>query len=373
MKKRSGFTVIELLVVVSIIALLVGILLPAIGKARDQARMTISQANLRNLAAAHAAYAAEWNDRQFTLISDTIASYGPTAGDAFVEFSTRNNGVHHAPIRLGWAYDPFQGYGMWVFPLGGDAEGNYDLAQPIVFEGPLAAFGSFRLPNVGQFNRYVSGRFYDKVFYAPKDTIVMDTVEPAFDDPGEFSFEVEIPPELGFIPAWSSYCLSPAAMFSPDVMRRDDPDDPRSNGAIHDPWEMPGAFRTPAFSQSLYPSLKTHMLEHHWLQNANNGCNPAFVPGTYDGCEPYFFNHSWLSSPITLFYDGHIGSVGVRDAMRADGRMRAQTGNDNWGLWSKDTPFGANGYLQEYGYDQAATSFHILTTDGIRGRDVTDG
>jgi hypothetical protein len=56
--------------------------------------------------------------------------------------------------------------------------------------------------------------------------------------------------------------------------------------------------------------------------------------------------------------------------MRADGRMRQQTGNEDWGLWSKDTHWGEDGYLIEYGYDQAATSYHILTTDGIRGRDI---
>ncbi len=91
----------------------------------------------------------------------------------------------------------------------------------------------------------------------------------------------------------------------------------------------------------------------------------------YPGCEPYYFNHAWESSPGTLFYDGHVETVGVRQTMRADGRVRQQTGEDDWGLWSKDVdPWGADGYLIEIGYDRAATSFHILTTDGIRGRDI---
>jgi hypothetical protein len=212
----------------------------------------------------------------------------------------------------------------------------------------------------------LNGRFYDPVFYAPKDTVVQEAVAKLFEDPHEFS--VQYSASNTTTPFWSSYCLSPAAMFSPSVMRN------AEEGGWQNPWSLAGGFRSPAFSQALFPSLKTHMVEHHWLQQRRGNCNPGIDGGVFNGCEPYYFNHGWESVPVTLFYDGHIGQVGTRAAEAADKRMRAQTGNSDFGLWSHDTPLGGTpdgGYFMDVAYDFVATSFHILTTDGIRGRDVS--
>jgi len=51
----------------------------------------------------------------------------------------------------------------------------------------------------------------------------------------------------------------------------------------------------------------------------------------------------------------------------SDRRNQQQAG---YGLWTRDTSLGEDGYLIADGYDFAATGFHILTLDGIRGRDT---
>jgi prepilin-type N-terminal cleavage/methylation domain-containing protein len=357
-RTHRGFTIIELLVVVSIIALLVGILLPAIGKAREQAHLTKSQANLKQIGTAHVSYAAEYHDRQVTWCFDNLQTYGGagqfTGGGGQTGQHLSIPGLYHPLMVLGYG----QG-GIWHLILSAES------ITPYVWG---SNFGTFRIPNASALSRYMNGRFYDPIFYAPKDTAVISSVEKWWDHPNEY-----VENALTGGQKWPSYIMSPAAMFNPAVFMKNK----STNKYWTDPMTLATGYKSPSLSQATYPELKTHMIEHHWLQNRKRICNPAFTGGVYDGCTPYFFNASQESNAVALFYDGHIGMVGAETAQHDSQRTASQNGAGNAGLWSIDQPNlggyndnATGGYYMAQAFDWTSTSHTIFTIDGIKGRDL---
>ena len=80
---KRGFTLIELLVVIAIIALLIGILLPALGKARKAARLGICGSNLKQVGVAVNSYAADFQDK--------IASFSWNRGNYTTKYNDLRN------------------------------------------------------------------------------------------------------------------------------------------------------------------------------------------------------------------------------------------------------------------------------------------
>jgi prepilin-type N-terminal cleavage/methylation domain-containing protein len=79
----GAFTLIELLVVVAVVAMLIGILLPALGAARNAARLGVSMSNIRQLAVGSSSYSFDHRE--------------------------------HHPIRMSYSYGSVDGYTTWNF------------------------------------------------------------------------------------------------------------------------------------------------------------------------------------------------------------------------------------------------------------------
>jgi prepilin-type N-terminal cleavage/methylation domain-containing protein len=125
---RRAFTLIELLVVIAIIALLIGLLLPAIGKARNAGRLAVSLSNCRQLLTAFYAYRDDYKD----LLPMTLCYRGGnyTGWDTWSYggkdcAAAWGAGVEQGPLAGGVFDDP-----AYVRPLNQYVSPNLDLAPP---------------------------------------------------------------------------------------------------------------------------------------------------------------------------------------------------------------------------------------------------
>ncbi len=349
---KKAFTLIELLVVVAIIAVLVGILIPALSSAQNTARLVKSQANLRSLAQIQMAYAEEHDDS--LMVPFKIKGYRPGGGG----FGQRGWGVADkvgAPGRFSVEF----AYGF---------SGSSGYNSPWYTE--MYAFHWYSVVG-GWLNQ---GDYASEVQFAPSDRVLINRVQDLQDDP---------PPDWTLDRGYwdCSYILSPTIWFAPERYER--------NGRPSATRFNPGGSlaRRNRLSQVAYPSSKVLLWERFdWTKKERRATyrNPTigFDQPIDLGEEPYSPQwNNYDAEPSVATADGSVSRVKIRsifDRLYSDDPAVVRTYNPT-DEWDCSIDVLEDYSMHEDGFEIGNSSLDVgkgkypaffwATRDGIRGRD----
>lgn len=209
-RTKAGFTLIELLVVIAIISLLIGILLPALGKARNAGRQAISLSNIRQITTAAMVYREDYKG-----FLPMVLSYSPRGsvqmpGNALAGACT-------------WAYGGKNNNPIWAGSVGGAPAGAFDIEaadrplNPYLYPDitPDAPAGMVALPPQDP----ARSTLQMSVFRDPSDQATHqrnwpepDFRQSSYNDVGtsyhtNFKWFEELRIRLGFAAGWNFGCL----------------------------------------------------------------------------------------------------------------------------------------------------------------------
>ncbi len=144
----KGFTLVELLVVISIIAVLLGILMPALGSVRRQAKSIVCMSNIRQLSLAFVIYTDDYNGYAMPSVGSSGVYWW---GKKIV--SGVNAGIDHK-----------QGF-VWPYL-------KSELSASSVYQCPSQAFGSYNLqgkpPNQPDDPKWITSTYgYNGYYLSP--------------------------------------------------------------------------------------------------------------------------------------------------------------------------------------------------------------
>ena len=104
-RRKSGFTLIELLVVIAIIAILAAILFPVFARARENARRSSCQSNMKNIALGFKQYLQDYDEKYPAKDSWTTAIFTYTKSDQVLRCPSAGNTEATVASKIDYLYN----------------------------------------------------------------------------------------------------------------------------------------------------------------------------------------------------------------------------------------------------------------------------